>query len=169
MANNSHQKQNDLNENLTYPVNTSNTRNGILVAIPTDSPAETDGSVFTTFLSATEQSTSLDQPGFHCSPDFDWTSFEIPLYATAIALYILIATLGLGNIMTLHFTVRQQRLKRPFNPLVGAMAIGDLILSDFVALLEIYDLAEMGISNAGMHKRFYVWCTVKVSRKQIPF
>ena len=103
----------------------------------------------------------------HGGPTFrvqlDWTAPELPLFAIAFSMFILIAVLGLGNIITLHYTVRQRRLKRPFNLFIAAMAFGDLLLSDVVGLLEIYDMVEMGVSNAGRHKRYYVWCAVKVS------
>ena len=93
---------------------------------------------------------------------FEWTINMVAIVVLTFALLFFLALLGLGNLLTIHFTFHQRRLKRPFNLFFTTMAAGDFICSDFVTLLEIYDLAELIISDSGVHKMYGLWCTVKV-------
>ena len=100
--------------------------------------------------------------------EFEWNAYFIIFTALTLLLTTFSVIFGLGNIATIDFSFKQKHFKRTFNIYVCAMAFGDLINSNLVAVMDTYDLLELIISNEKLHKRGGTWwCSIKVISKFI--
>ena len=93
---------------------------------------------------------------------FKWDIYFIIITVTTLCLNIGSVILGFGNIATIGFTLKQKYSKKAFNMYVCAMAIGDLMCSDLVSLMDMYDLIELIVGGNQLHKDSMVWCIVQV-------
>ena len=96
------------------------------------------------------------------APAFQWTIYFITITIITVCLNTMSVLLGLGNIATIGFTFNQKHAKKAFNIYVCAMAIGDLICSDLVAVMDLYDLMELLLVGKQQHKVNCIWCTIQV-------
>ena len=105
--------------------------------------------------------TNLTELSFD-TPIFQWTIYFVTITILTLCLNTMSVLLGLGNIATIGFTFNQKHAKKAFNIYVCAMAIGDLLCSDFVAVMDLYDLMELLFVGKQQHKVNCIWCTIQV-------